>query len=357
MDQATAFVQDNGSMIGTVVFIILALIVLYVIYSYMYPATDPTYVQFLQNEADARSVVPVSKRPPTIYTGGDFTISMWIYIDDWNYRVASPKFLFAIQDQNLKIPITAILTPYKNNMIVGVNTVAAGNAPALTDYATLVNLMQNKISTSMFDSGLGTDFPGPVMPAPLGPGGERNPAIQPPNGFNPNLPPGPGPSESSVQVNDIPLQRWTCLTFVSSDKVLDIYVDGKLTRSTVFSHVLKVPRGPLSFRMGEFGGFGGRYSSVQMWNQQLTPDTIYGIYMMGPTQAQHNILTDISKYLNLNVSFTGSAPGQPIQTSAPSNPFGQIENAAKQGFGGLSQDYNSIAAGASQDYSSLMQRL
>lgn len=349
MDQATAFVQDNGSMIGTVVFVVLALIVLYVIYSYMYPASDPTYVQFLENEADARSVVPVSKRPPTIYTGGDFTLSMWIYIDDWNYRVASPKFLFAIQDQNLKIPIAAILTPYKNNMIIGVNTIAAGNAPALTDYVTLTNLLQNKISMSMFDSGLGASDSGSGSGnvGPLGPGGTQNPTLGP-GGQQQN------PGDNSVQVNDIPLQRWTCLTLVSSGKVLDVYVDGKLTRSTVFSNLLKVPRGPLSFRMGEFGGFGGRYSSVQMWNQQLTPDTIYGIYMMGPTQAQHNILTDISKYLNLNVSFTGSAPGQPIQTAAPSNPFGQIANAAQQGFGGA---YNSITAGASQDYSALMQRL
>jgi hypothetical protein len=156
----------------------------------------------------------------------------------------------------------------------------------------------------------------------------------------------PEPGENSLEVKDIPLQRWACLTFVSSGKVFDVYVDGKLTRSTIFSNLLKVPRGPLSFRLGEFGGFGGRYSSVQMWNQQLTPDTIYGIYMMGPTQSQHNILTDISKYLNLNVSFTGSAPGQPIQTTAPANPFSQLENAATGGY-----------SSAQQDYSSLMQRL
>ena len=312
-------------MIGTVVFIVLALILLYVIYSYIYPAADPSYVQLLQNEADARSPVPISNRPPTIHTGGDFTISMWIYVDDWNYRVASPKFLFAIQNQDLKIPIVAILNPYKNNMTVGVNAVGSGSAPSLTDYGTLVNLLTNKISMSMFDSGLGS---APIQPSPPFPA----------NG------PMPSPGDNSVEVKEIPLQRWTCLTFVSSgsSRLLDIYVDGKLTRSTVFSNMLKVPRGPLSVRLGEFGGFGGRYSSVQMWNQQLTPDTIYGIYMMGPTQSQHNILTDISKYLNLNVSFTGSAPGQPIQTTAPSNPFGQIGSTATQAYGSAQQDYSSI---------------
>ena len=124
--------------------------------------------------------------------------------------------------------------------------------------------------------------------------------------------------------------------------MLDIFVDGKLTRSTVFGTQLQVPRGPLVCKLGQYGGFGGRYSSVQMWNQQLTPDVIYGIYMMGPTQSQHNILTDISKYLNLNVSFTGSAPGQPIQSVAPSNPFSQMGAVASQGYGSVSQEYSSM---------------
>lgn len=326
MDQATSFVQNNGSMIGTVVFIVLALILLYVIYSYIYPAADPTFVQLLQNEADARSPVPISAKPPTIYTGGDFTISMWIYIDDWNYKVASPKFLFSVENPiNGKMPIVAILNPYKNNMTVGVNAPGNGTSPSLTNYQTLSDLMANKISMSMFDSGIGS---APIQPSPPFP---ANGSV-------------PSPGDNTVEVKEIPLQRWTCLTFVSSgsSKLLDIYVDGKLTRSTVFNSILHVPRGPLIFKLGAFGGFGGRYSSVQMWNTQLTPDVIYGIYMMGPTQSQHNILTDISKYLNLNVSFTGSAPGQPIQTVAPSNPFGQISSTASQAYGSAQQDYTSM---------------
>ena len=316
-------------MIGTVVFIVLALILLYVIYSYIYPASDPTYVQLLQNEADARKPVPISKRPPTIYTGGDFTISMWIYVDDWNYKVASPKFLFSIENPITgQMPIVAVLNQYKNNMTVGVNTKNDANSLSITNYTALERLITNKISLSMFDSG--------ITPSAAGPGAEPWPV------------PTPSPGDSTVEVKEIPLQRWTCLTFVSSgsSRLLDIYVDGKLTRSTVFNSILHVPRGPLIFKLGAFGGFGGRYSSVQMWNTQLTPDTIYGIYMMGPTQSQHNILTDISKYLNLNVSFTGSAPGQPIQTVAPSSPFGQISSTASQAYGS-----------AQQDYSSMMQRL
>jgi hypothetical protein len=86
--------------------------------------------------------------------------------------------------------------------------------------------------------------------------------------------------------------------------------------------VLDVPRGPLQLRLGGRQSFGGRYSSVQMWNQQLTPDLIYGIYQMGPTQTKHDIFTDLAKYLNLNVTFTGPAPGSSVMTNAPS--FGSM---------------------------------
>ena len=86
-------------------------------------------------------------------------------------------------------------------------------------------------------------------------------------------------------------------------------MDGKLSRSCVLANVLNVPRGPLVLRLGENGGFGGRYSSVQMWGQQLTPDVIYGIYQMGPIQTKHNIFTDLASFLNISVRFTGPTPG------------------------------------------------
>ena len=130
-------------------------------------------------------------------------------------------------------------------------------------------------------------------------------------------------------IKEIPVQRWVNLTIVSSGRVLDIYMDGKLSRSCILENVLNVPRVPLGLRLGDYGGFGGRYSSVQMWGAQLTPDLIYGIYQMGPTQTQHNIFTDIAKYFNLNVSFTGSAPGKSTPSTDPnSNPFSQVYNQA-----------------------------
>ena len=322
--------RSNSGWIGTVALVVLLVVVLYVVYTYLYPADDPTYTQFLKGEADARKPVHVKGSVPAIYTGGDFTLSFWIYVDDWNYRASLSKFLFSIgpatptpTSQNV---LVGVLAPLQNGMMVRASTAsssgagaatpsAAGTAgPDITNEGQLTALMSQQTSTTMFQTTL----------------------------------------DSPCDVKEVPLQRWVNITIVSSGRVLDVYMDGRLSRSCVLESTVHVPRGPLALRLGGFGGFGGRYSSVQMWSQQLTPDVIYGIYMMGPTQAQHNIVTDITKYLNLNVSFTGSAPGQPIYggsgSAPPSNPFSALSQTVQS-------DWASAQATAQADYSAMSKYL
>jgi hypothetical protein len=319
MDQATEFVQQNKGWLGTVAFLAVILAILFVVYQYLYPADDPTYTSFMKTEHDGRKPFVGKKKVPAIYTGGDFTLSFWIYIDDFNYRSSSYKHLFSIQPQtatpNSIAPIVGVLTPLQNNLMVRANTVSgAGSAPApgvvsstaagpdITVLQNLTQLLQGQTSASMFQSTV----------------------------------------EAPCDVKEVPLQRWVCVSIVSSGRILDVYMDGKLARSCVLDSVVNVPRQPLELRMCDAGGIGGRISSVQMWSAQLTPDVIYGIYMMGPSQVQHNIFTDVAKWLNLNVSFTGSTPGEATQTQAPTNPFQGMYNTGAQGVQGMSSDAGAL---------------
>jgi hypothetical protein len=322
MDQAGQIVQNNKGMIGSVAFLAVLLVILYVVYTYLYPADDPTYTQFLKGEADARHSVTTRGKVPAIYTGGDFTFSFWIYVDDWNYRASANKFLFAISPDPTTptsvSPLVALLTPIKNGLMIRASSVrgssvpAPGSAPSnpgaggpdITIESNLQALLAQQTSMTMFQDSV----------------------------------------EQPCDIKDVPLQRWVNITIVNSGRVLDVYIDGKLQRSCVLDNVLNVPRGPLKLRLAENGGFGGRYSSIQMWNQQLTPDVIYGIYQMGPTQASHDIFTTIAKWFNLNVSFTGSAPGQPISMSTPANPLTALYREAGAAAGGALQ---SVESGAS----------
>ena len=307
--------RSNSGWVGSVALIVLLVAVLYVVYTYLYPADDPTFTQFLKGEADARKPIHVTGNVPAIYTGGDFTLSFWLYVDDWNYRASLAKFLFSLGPVTLtptsQNVLVGILAPLQNGMMIRASTVSSTGStatatatapPDITNEGQLTAMMNQQTSMTMFQTSLDTP----------------------------------------CDIKEVPLQRWVCVTIVSSGRVLDVYMDGRLSRSCVLDNTVSVPRGPLALRLGAFGGFGGRYSSVQMWNQQLTPDVIYGIYMMGPTQAQHSVLTDITKYLNLNVSFTGSAPGQPIPGAPPANPFASITSAASSGWSTAQTDASAL---------------
>jgi hypothetical protein len=341
MDQAVGYAQQNSRTISSVFFLILAIAIIYVVYSYFYPADDPTYKILLKGDADARMPVTTTGRIPTIQTGGDFTLSMWIYVDDWNYKTSQNKFLFSIspdltvQDPNQVSPIVGILTPYSNGLMVRTSRIpqsptsnpgssgssSSSSTPDITIWQNMNALMTQQTSMNMFQTTVDTP----------------------------------------CDIKEVPLQRWVNITIVSSGRVLDVYMDGKLSRSCVMDTPVFVPNQSkgkgkgLNLVLGQYGGFSGRYSSVQMWNQQLTPDVIYGIYMMGPSQSRHNIFTDIAKYFRFNITFTGSLPGQAVKNAnsdtCSQTPMNQMYQQSIQGLEYAGNDIaNSISSARSSVY-------
>ena len=291
MEQTTEFVQQNSGSIGITVLAILSIAIIYAVYQYLYPSEDPTFSQLLKGDANARKPIRVSSHVPAIYTGGDMTFSCWIYVDDWNYKVSNYKHVFSIQPSpatpSSVLPLVGLLTPLRNGLAVRANVLnpqggpaavpATGSAtPDITVKANLDAVLGQKLSMNMFESTV----------------------------------------EKPCDIAEVPLQRWVNLTVVVSGRVMDVYLDGKLSRSCVLDNIVNVPRGKLEVVLADQGGFGGRIASVQMWNTQLTPDVIYGIYMMGPTQASHNIFADLTKWLNLNVSFTETSSEAPHITQS-----------------------------------------
>ena len=298
MEQATQFVNSNRSLLSTLAFLVVIVVLVYMIYTYLYPSEDAAYTQFLNEEADARKPFPKVGKVPAIFTGGDFTLSMWIYIDDWNYRATKDKFLFALGPKDIRSSppcdnqgsvhnvLVGLLTPYTNGLMVRANTgVNATNSSAAPNYT------KESALCTLLSPGQSTQGPSTNM------------------------------WESTVKdvpcdIKEVPLQKWVNITIISSGRILDVYMDGKLSRSCVLDNVVQVPIGDLELRLGEYGAFGGRYASVQMWNQQLTPDVIYGIYQMGPSQTKHDIFTEVGKWLGINVNFTGVSSGiSPSQAS------------------------------------------
>lgn len=273
MDQVGQFVQNNGQMIGKVIFVGVLLYILYVVYTYLYPSGRPTLVSVLSGQADARKQVTLdSKKVPTIHTGGDFTVSMWLYVDDWNYKASNNKFVFSVKSKSSPVNVlNGVLMANQNNLLITASHLpnsrpSESYLPDLSMEQNLQQLLNNQTSVTMFK--------------------DLNDAL--------------------CNMVEIPLQRWVCLTVVVNGNTMDTYVNGKLRRSCVLPSVVYVPTGDLEVRLGENGGFGGRYSSVQMWNQQLTPDVIYGIYQQGPILTKGNVFARFAKLFNVDVDFSES---------------------------------------------------
>ena len=107
-------------------------------------------------------------------------------------------------------------------------------------------------------------------------------------------------------MNGVEYQRWLLVTVVANGRTLDVYVDGKLARSCVYSS---------NFALGSQNGsatayFGlnnkqtlkGFFSGGKFYNYALTPDAIWSLYQAGPT-GHFNIGSFFSNLFSVNVGF------------------------------------------------------
>lgn len=101
-------------------------------------------------------------------------------------------------------------------------------------------------------------------------------------------------SPSGCDLPEIDLQRWVNIVVAVNGKTVDVYLDGKLSRSCVLPNYFKVDSSysgyllspGISAKNGPPGaGFGGQIGNVIMYDSALNPEMIYKNYMAGPEQS------------------------------------------------------------------------
>jgi hypothetical protein len=227
---------------------VAGLVGLYYLYQYLFaPSTGNTYM-LISKDQSARTVTPIvigSDKLPVIYEGGEFTVSTWIYVNDWNYRRGNNKSILSIEGPNFDI-IRIYLRGYKPSLSVRLDTKEA---------STSGNLMKNEsLDKSSRESLFNT--------------------LQPDSGLLDGTP--------LCDLPEIELQRWVCITVAVNGKTVDVYYDGKLARSCVLPTFYKVDASGYSAKLLGYGGFGGQISRTTMYDVALNPEQVYKIYMAGP---------------------------------------------------------------------------
>lgn len=229
----------------TIAIIILAIFAVYYLYQYLFKAVSLTSVSLIGGRKEANPTAPViiqARDLVPLYEGGEFSISMWIYVQNWSIKQNKNKHILSIGGNTFDT-IRVYLGGTKNTLHVKLHMKEAG--------AAVSNVVD--LAASNYDSTFNTTVVGEDASEP-----------------------------GSCNVADIDLQRWINVTITVNGKTCDTYIDGKLARSCVMPTFYKVDGNAYVAKLLDKGGFGGLVSNVQMFSSALNPDDVYKKYMAGP---------------------------------------------------------------------------
>jgi hypothetical protein len=108
-------------------------------------------------------------------------------------------------------------------------------------------------------------------------------------------------------VNGIEYQRWILITIVANARVLDVYIDGKLARSCVYSSPYSLSKtgatGAKAYiGLGNNNNLKAFFSNANYYNHALTPEAIWRNYQYGPS-GPFNLSKWIKSFFSLNYKF------------------------------------------------------
>ena len=261
---------NNSSPIARMipVFIIfLGLLGLYYLYQYLFgPKVNNSYtlIGATQNAQVDKDITFTSTQLAPLYEGGEFTISTWIYISNWSHRAGLNKSIIRIGGNSFDT-IRVYLGANTPKLYVRLHTRekdTVSGAGSVTPPATGSTTSAAVPTTSLQPEDLGV--------------GTRDTLFtnrQTESGLLDNM--------HTCDIPELSLQRWVNISIAVNGKTVDVYIDGKLSRSCVLSTPFKVDAGYNASLLG-YGGFGGQISTTMMYDTALNPEEVYKNYMAGP---------------------------------------------------------------------------
>ena len=254
-----------------IVLLIVSLIIVYYVYGYIMLAPSVKPILVVGGQISAVDTPPTVPSIPMPFEGGDYTVSFWIYINSYNVNRNSRKHILSIGGSNFSTLFIG-LGAFKNSLVVRTHSrdssssTYSGN-PSGSSSGTIRNTStpnsQNLTDGSLKKSDMDT------LLAPMA----LDDSIL---------------NESRIcDLNTIDFQRWIQVTVVLSGRSIDIYMDGKLSRSCITGSYFKVDPSGISLTLlkkgaSDVSGFDGYLSKIQLANVALNPSDIYQMYTEGP---------------------------------------------------------------------------
>ena len=187
-------------------------------------------------DATVMTTIQPSNSGNNTNNSGNFTYSIWFYVNDWNYKYGELKFIFA------RMGSSATALSSNANSVESLTNLYP--CPAVT-----LSPVKNNINISM------TCYSGdPKKPS--------NNIV------------------NNSEIENVPIQRWVNLFFSVYGRTLDIYLDGKLVRTNILPGIANINQSAPTF-ITPMGGFYGWTSKFQYWPNASDPQQAWNVYKAG----------------------------------------------------------------------------
>lgn len=222
---------------------------------------------------------------PTIFDGGEYSVSTWVYITNWEVNKGYNKPFLVIDGGGTSFK-SLVLYLGQNIPKLGVRTTTSDGTPSAKGII-LNNATLGQIRPTTSSGGFGVS---PFTDA--------------------------GGDFSLCDIESVDIQRWVNITVVLSGRTQDVYIDGKLSRSCVLPTMFRVDSGDnTQIILGGPYGFGGLIGQTKAADFAYSPDQVYKIYQAGPLDS--SLWTQLKGYFDPSqYSFSVQRNGQNIASGS-----------------------------------------
>jgi hypothetical protein len=241
-------VADGVTMFFKIAIIVGGVIALYYLYQFLFKGEAEASVTLFQGVKNVNQVQPLTKTAdqfPPLMEGGEYSISFWVYVQNWGARAGYNKHILSIGAiANGFFTVVVYLGANTNTLHVRVQ--ASDPAQVTGENAVLSSKNVEELFTK------------PVIAS------------------------GPLSNMSSCDIPNIELQKWTLVNIVLNGRTTDVYIDGKLARSCLNPSFFRVNSGGYQLKAYDANGFGGYMGSLILSNVAMGPDEANRMYQAGP---------------------------------------------------------------------------
>ena len=232
----------------SIVFTVVVIVLVFMILRYL--MHDPNTLQSLQDGKTLSTIkaADLATNDDSV-ASSNFAYSVWFYVNDWNYRYGEPKVIFG----RMGSPSSSSQNEGSKERGGG----GEGSIPGVSGLdpcpAVVLGAIENNIMIA-----LGC-YPG-IDDEPTSPGGKT--------------------IIHKSGISNIPIQRWVNLVISVYGRTMDIYIDGKLVKTSLLPGVASVNNNA-DVIVTPKGGFDGWTSKLEYYPNSLNPQEAWNIYTKG----------------------------------------------------------------------------